>query len=144
MSWNYRIKKTTITHSSGETEDVYALHECYYNDKGICNAYTERAVSTSGESVEELIAILERQLNDAKKGIVFTEDTYKELKIIKGEPSKADLLEELSQKCVELLNSLSLRGVNFTEIPAVFNPSNIQKLLIDLDLEEELGCMYIA
>ena len=79
MSWNYRIKKTTCKTPLGEDYTWYALHECYYSKKGVCDGYTKDAVSTTADSAEMLVEILERQLADAKKLIVFTDQDYNKL-----------------------------------------------------------------
>lgn len=57
MGWNYRIVKRNR---------YYFLHEAYYNKKGQADSITAEPVGPCADTPEELIAILEQQLKDAK------------------------------------------------------------------------------
>ena len=50
--WNYRVVLTTS--DSPDVKPEYAIHEVYYDDNGDMTMITERAVSPSGESLDDL------------------------------------------------------------------------------------------
>ena len=51
--WNYRIVKR-VCDSLGVKEDVYAIHEVYYNNKSKPVAVTTNPCHIQGETVEDL------------------------------------------------------------------------------------------
>jgi hypothetical protein len=55
MSWNYRVVHRHLVHPNGG-EDVYAVHEVYYDDDGNPTMVTENPVYLAAESVKELNA----------------------------------------------------------------------------------------
>jgi len=59
MTWNYRAIKEIC-----EGETVYQVHECYYNEKGELERWTENAICPQGETLEELRADLSAMLDD--------------------------------------------------------------------------------
>ena len=52
MTWNYRIVKKTDT--TGEAS--YAIHEAYYDAKGVVRTITEDPVCVDGATLDELNA----------------------------------------------------------------------------------------
>ena len=55
--WNYRAAK----HKSKVTDEVWiSIHEVYYLDDGSIHSWSEEAQAAYGETVEELLADLER------------------------------------------------------------------------------------
>jgi hypothetical protein len=76
MTWNYQIKKTTYNFEGiiPSEYDIYSLREVYYDDNGKATGYTEDDITPKGDSHQELVEILERMLDDAKKGLVFSGD----------------------------------------------------------------------
>ena len=67
MSWNYRVFRHKYPGTVKEV--LYELRETYYDKDGKICAWdaSEEPSSATGESVEELIEVLELQLRDAKK-----------------------------------------------------------------------------
>jgi hypothetical protein len=59
MTWNYRAIKETC-----EGETVYQVHECYYDDKGELEGWSENPIYPQGETLEELRADLSEMLHD--------------------------------------------------------------------------------
>jgi len=60
--WNYRIIKKTV-----KEEVVYGVHEVFYDASGSPKACTESPVEPWGESLDELIADIERMRAAADK-----------------------------------------------------------------------------
>lgn len=56
--WNYRVIKRTETYADGSTENMYGIHECYYNPTG----WTEEPVPVIAESKEDLRDVLNKML----------------------------------------------------------------------------------
>lgn len=53
MSWNYRLVHRRHDVPSGTAEDVYAIHEVYYDAAGQPEMVTEDPVEVSGETAQE-------------------------------------------------------------------------------------------
>ena len=49
MSWNYRVMKRMIG-----KEEVFQIHEVYYNDDETISAWTENPSNPQGETLDEL------------------------------------------------------------------------------------------
>ena len=65
MSWHYQA-----THRVDHGEDVYEVHEVYegLNDDGSdAYAYTENAVTPSGETIDELVESLKMMSDDCTR-----------------------------------------------------------------------------
>lgn len=62
MSWNNRIMRRKTDHGY-----YYSIHEVFYDDEGQINGWTHEGICAGGETVEDLIGMLEMQLNDIKK-----------------------------------------------------------------------------
>lgn len=60
--WNYRVIKRSI---SGEV--AYGIYEVYYDDTDKPSACTESPVEPYGETVEELILVLDMMKSAAEK-----------------------------------------------------------------------------
>lgn len=60
--WNNRIFKHTNEHGT-----TYALHECYYDEEGKTQGWTDEPECSHYDSPEELITALEQMLNDARR-----------------------------------------------------------------------------
>ena len=60
--WNNRIFKHT-----NERGTTYALHECYYDEEGMTQGWTDAPECGHYDSPDELIAALEQMLNDARR-----------------------------------------------------------------------------
>lgn len=75
MTWNYRIFKHTEKinispfkkYPWSKTFTYFALHEAYYDENGKVNGWTQKAMTESRDTVEELIGMLEIQLADARR-----------------------------------------------------------------------------
>ena len=62
MTWSYRI----IRSKGGDGQELFALYECFYNDEGGVEGWTESAVSLDGfGSIKELQENLRMMLEDA-------------------------------------------------------------------------------
>lgn len=57
MNWNYRIFKKKLA-----GQDVYEIHEVYYNSDGSIKGWTENPIIPTGETPEELKQDFSRQL----------------------------------------------------------------------------------
>lgn len=57
MSWNYRIFKKKLA-----GQDVYEMHEVYYDSDGSIRGWTENSITPTGETPEELKQDFSRQL----------------------------------------------------------------------------------
>lgn len=68
MTWNYRIVKYA-------NHDALGLHEVYYNENGVAEGMTEKAMIECmlDEGVEGIIHSLETALKDAKERPIFNE-----------------------------------------------------------------------
>ncbi len=53
--WNYRVFRHEYTHGG---EQYYEIHECYYDDDGNVNGWTENAICPYGDTPEELESVL--------------------------------------------------------------------------------------
>ncbi|MFA5558172.1 MAG: hypothetical protein WDA59_01745 [Methanofastidiosum sp.] len=71
MHWNYRI-----VHFETDIGDYYDLHEVYYDEDGTPFARTSDG-KAYGETVEEVIEVLEMMLSDAKKAPVLEDKDIK-------------------------------------------------------------------
>ena len=54
MSWNLRVLVTESPTIGGENGYNYAIHEVYYNSKGVPNASTKRSINVSAEDMDGL------------------------------------------------------------------------------------------
>ncbi len=50
MTWNYRIMKRKIDHSTYE----FGIYEVYYDDNGIIKGCTENSLTPTTESLDDL------------------------------------------------------------------------------------------
>jgi len=69
MSWNYRVMRhvsPAIPHGRDFEEEWFAIHEVYYDDDGKPNGHTQEPIAPYGDTVEELITVIERMLTAAK------------------------------------------------------------------------------
>lgn len=70
-SWNYRVIHRKILGRTPEfDEDVYAIHEVYYDDEGKMVAVTDDPVPAYSEDMKGLAWVLERFAEAYKKGVV--------------------------------------------------------------------------
>lgn len=68
MSWNYRIFRHTENHKSTGPVEWYDIREAYYpqgDDEP--DSWSAKADIPCGDSVDDLIEVLEMMLRDAKK-----------------------------------------------------------------------------
>lgn len=86
MSWNFRVMRhTELDKESGRKSQWLAIHEVYYeglevNDLAVTSdevGYTDRPVTMTAESVEELRFMLERMLGALQKPILEYKDAEK-------------------------------------------------------------------
>jgi len=68
-TWNYRIIHTTYI-LNDKTYDEYGIHEVYYDSDGNIDGYTKRSVPVSGNSVDEIEAILDRMQRALQKPVI--------------------------------------------------------------------------
>jgi hypothetical protein len=61
MTWNYRVI---------ENEEMFQIHEVYYNEAGEITAISENPVAPAGESLEELAKDLEHYAEALKKPVL--------------------------------------------------------------------------
>jgi hypothetical protein len=59
MTWNYRAIKETC-----EGEILYRVYECYYDEKGELEGWTENPICPQGETLTELMVELKMMLHD--------------------------------------------------------------------------------
>lgn len=69
MNWNYRVIKF-----NRDGEEVYEIHEVYYNDEQVPIAYTENPVALSYDSYEALVNSFKRFEKASSLGILTEED----------------------------------------------------------------------
>jgi uncharacterized OB-fold protein len=50
--WNYRVIRRDYKSANGTIESVVTIHEVYYDDKGVINAWSEDPMSPNGSSLE--------------------------------------------------------------------------------------------
>jgi len=62
MHWNNRIFKHVNKHGT-----TYAIHECYYDEKGKPDGWTNEPMCGHYDTVDDLIGSLEQMLRDAKR-----------------------------------------------------------------------------
>lgn len=79
MSWNFRVMRhTEVDKESGQVSQWLAVHEVYYEGREVDDlrvtsdevGYTERPVTVTAESAEELRFMLERMLGALEKPIL--------------------------------------------------------------------------
>lgn len=71
MTWNYRV----LVRECPETEEeVYAVHEVYYDDSGIPGSCTVNPVAPIGESLDELKTVLQMYSTALEKPLMRYED----------------------------------------------------------------------
>ena len=68
MSWNHRVWHSVVC-----SEDVFQIHETYYNDNGEICACTEGAIVPHGSSLGELEDNLIRMLEATGQPVLETE-----------------------------------------------------------------------
>lgn len=73
MSWNHRI----LAHKS-ENETYFQIHEVYYDKKGVPDGYTKNGVSVGGNDLKEIIWVLDKMKECAKKPILWEGDKFPE------------------------------------------------------------------
>lgn len=61
MTWNYRVI---------ESEDMFHIHEVYYNNKGEITAISENPIAPAGETIEELKSALTYYQQAVKRPIL--------------------------------------------------------------------------
>jgi hypothetical protein len=76
MNWNYRV----LMNQFGEL----AIHEVYYNSKGVPNSCTATPVIVCAENISEILEQLERMKNACTKPVI--DEQY----FIKLEPEDKD------------------------------------------------------
>jgi hypothetical protein len=57
MTWNYRVILNN---------DIYQIHEAYYNDAGEITAVTEDPIAPAGDTLEELTDDIEHYIQAVK------------------------------------------------------------------------------
>ena len=57
MKWNYRIIRRTFG-----SNELYQIHEVYYDDDGCIKSWTENPIIPTGETPEELEQDFSKQL----------------------------------------------------------------------------------
>lgn len=87
MTWNYRV----LMNQFGEL----AIHEVYYNSKGVPNSCTSNPVTVSAANISELIDQLERMKNACAKPVI--DEQY----FIKLEPKDIDHTVEESDQTTD-------------------------------------------
>lgn len=65
MSWNYRV----FRHPDEDDQQVFGIHEAFYNDVGEVEGWTEDPILVS-ESVEGLLQELEHLRESVKKDVI--------------------------------------------------------------------------
>ena len=80
MSWNYRVIRHVYTHSDGEQEEYFNVHEVYYDEQGAPNGITADAVNPQAESLEGLRWTLDQYIKALDKPIIDFEDMAKSKK----------------------------------------------------------------
>jgi len=94
MNWNYRV----LMNQFGEL----AIHEVYYNSKGVPNSCTASPVIVSAENISDLLVQLEHMKNACTKPVI--DEQY----FIKREP------EDTEQPVGETDNDVKVSDQNST------------------------------
>lgn len=63
--WNYRVI---------ESEDIFRIHEVYYNEKGGITAFSENPITPLGETLDELRGDLEYYLQALDRPVLKKEE----------------------------------------------------------------------
>lgn len=71
--WNYRVFRH-VDKCVGQDQEWFGIHECYYDDAGNPDGWTENEVAPYGETVEELKKVLEMMADALKKPILEYDD----------------------------------------------------------------------
>lgn len=67
--WNYRVVKRTVKDGV-----IFAIHECYYNDRGRPDGITTDSVEPRGETLAELKKDIKMYLQALKRPVLRYED----------------------------------------------------------------------
>jgi hypothetical protein len=70
MTWNYRVIKSHLPNG----EEEFGIHEVYYDENGNPSMTTERAIAAYGETLDELRADVQRQLEALSKPVLTMDD----------------------------------------------------------------------
>lgn len=119
MTWNYRILKYEIKSVRPEVNYIrYALHEVYYDKKGVPNSWSENSISFTYDfclpdekgldTPEEIVRSLELALATAKKYTILEVidnklvDTGVKIDYCsKKEEEKTESFEDIIEDCIE-------------------------------------------
>jgi len=71
MGWNHRI----LAHEF-KGEIFLQIHEVYYNENGIPDSYTERAISVGSETIKGITWTLNKMLECRNKPILWAGDKF--------------------------------------------------------------------
>ena len=78
MRWNYRV----IKHEQGECV-FYELHKVYYDDNGLPDRFTDKAVSIVGNNLNDIEWSLKKIKKAIKKPIISAKNFPNEIEICK-------------------------------------------------------------
>lgn len=73
-TWNYRVMRHQHTHTDGEVETTYAIHEVYYDEEGKVKNWTKEPTGILSDSqdfkdaLEKLRVAAEKPTLDYKTG----------------------------------------------------------------------------
>ena len=70
MPWNVRLHRADYKDPSGDTEQVYDLRECYYNEEGGLTMCTAVAVPVRGYSFNDVLDYIRKTIEALRKPVV--------------------------------------------------------------------------
>lgn len=77
--WNHRIMV-----SEHEGEPYFQIHEVYYNEKGVPVSHTKEPIGVCGDSIEEILWVLEKMGECTKKPVLWLGDKFPQEYVIKN------------------------------------------------------------
>ena len=57
MTWNYRVMRS---YPAGKDDAWYSIREVFYDNYGNINGWTKCEIAPNGETLEELLAVIEK------------------------------------------------------------------------------------
>ena len=74
MSWNHRV--LAFEHKGSA---YFQIHEVYYDENGVPNSYTEKAVSVSAEEFKDLEWTLNKMKECLKKDVLWGDERFPQI-----------------------------------------------------------------
>ncbi len=69
-TWDHRVVRRNYEYGSGQSEEIFAIHEVYYNNAGEIESMTENPTIPIGNDLEELKKVLENFMTALSKPVI--------------------------------------------------------------------------